>query len=239
MSLGSLRQEIIDDAHSLVEAGVVDRKIIAAMRFMRDKRMWFSERSFSFKLTAGRAVYSPGDGLPNDVVEIVGKELWVLVGGSQDSRQACYRTATGSFEQAKLDGTGKSQPELWDFYGNQLRFYPTPSSSTDVVEGRYVVDIGVPVVRYEASAYKFYAPDGLRQLSAAELAAFANDWTDPRGAGPMIRARAAHLLYKEYLRDTEQADAWLTTWLEHVAVLENETEAKTAGATEVVPCLLD
>lgn len=239
MTIAAIKQELLSDLHSLVDETSVNRKIVAAMRFHREKRLWFSERTFSFTLEAGVANYSPGNGIPPDLVEIVGKTLWVLIDGSQDSRFPCTRVPSAELEWWKQDGTGQSHPEIWDWHANQLRFYPIPSSTTtDVVEGRYVKDIGVPVVKWEASAFKFYSPDGLRLLSSTELDLFNNDWTDPLGAYHMVKARAGYLLCKEFLHDAEQAESYLSSWLEQVAVLENETEAKTAGATEIVGCIL-
>lgn len=239
MSIGTLKQEILADTHSLVDSDTVYRKILAAMRHHREKRLWFSERTFRFTLTQGKDKYSLGDGPPADLQEIVGRELWLLIDGDEDQREPIYRVPTRSLESAKTEGTNQDEPEYWDFFGNQLRFYPTPDSSSHVVEGRYVRDIGIPIVRYENSAFAYYAPGGAQKLSSAELDGFENDWTDPAGAASMIRTRAMYLLYKEYLRDAEQADAFLAQWLEQVGLLEGETEAKTAGATEVVPWLMD
>ncbi len=162
----------------------------------------------------------------------------MLIGGSEDNRWPCNREPSAQFEWYKQDGTGESQPEFWDWHAQRLRFYPTPNSSDDQVEGRYVTDIGVPVTRYEGGAFVFYAPDGLHKLTTAELDAFSNDWTEPGGAGDMIRCRAAYLLYKDHLKDEERANAYLTLWLESTSQLENETEARTAGATEIAGYIL-
>ena len=237
-TIGAIAAAIKADTHSLADSTTVYRCIIKAARFMRDKRLWFSEKTFAFNLQDGVAAYKPGNGPPADLVEVVGTTLWVLIGGSQDQRYPCSREPSAFMDYQRMAGTIESQPEYWDFHGGQLRFYPTPSSSSDVVEGRYVSDIGVPVTKWEAGAFTFYTPDGLRKLTTAELDAFANDWTDPRSAGDMVSARASHVLYKEFLRDAEMADTFLSTWLELVGQLETETEAKTAGATEIVPNIL-
>lgn len=237
MSLGTLMQSITEDLHSLISSDQVYRKLIDSMRFHREQRLWFSERTFRFNLVADKAEYAPGEGPPLDMQEIVGKELWLWIDGDTDSRDVITRLPSREMESMKISGMESDQPVYWDFWGNKLRFWPTPDSADDQVEGRYVVDVGVPVARYENSAWAFYAPDGLRKLSAAELAAFSNDWTDQRGAGPMVRNRAMHLICKEYLRDFDAANEFLSLWLEQKAQVEAETEAKTAGATEVVPNL--
>lgn len=240
MSIATIRQEILDDSHSLVSATTVDRKIVSAMRFHRDKKLWFSDRKFKFQLVEGQGSYTPGASpLMEKVAEIVGKVVWVLIGGSEDQRWPVSRVTRNEFEYYKQGGTSKSQPDIWDFHAGQLHLYPTPSSSTDLLEGYFVSDIGVPVLKYESGAYKFYAPDGVRLLTATEVDNFSNDWTSPQGAGHMIRARASYLLYRDNLSDPDRAQDWLTTWLEHVAQLEDETDMKTTGAVEIEGCILD
>lgn len=242
MSWANIRQQLLDDTHSLVDSTTVDRKIAESMRFHKSKRLWFSERTFSFNLKAGQNAYSLGDGPPPNLVEVVGRTIYILIGGSTDQRMPCTRIPSQRYDSLRMFGITQSQPVHWDFYGNQMRFYPVPISDDDVVEGRYVVDIGIPEIRYNqnSSAYEFYKPPTFTQLmTAAELSAFENDWTDMNGAGYMIKARAAHYLYNQNLKDPEGADAWLNAWLEHVGVVEEETEEKTAGATEIAGCLLD
>lgn len=241
MPIGSLAQEIIEATHSLATTDSIYRAILASARFHRDKRMWFSNRTFNFPLVAGKAAYSLGDGPPKNLVEIVGTYLWVLIGGSNDNRMRCRRTPTAELEASKLYGTSTSQPQVWDFFNNQLRFYPTPSSSTDVVEGRYVIDLGVPIARYNTATttWDYYAPDGIQKLTTATLLAYDNDWFNPQSAGHLVLARANYLLYNDYLHDADMATTWLNRWLELSAQLTDETEAKDTGATPVVGCILD
>lgn len=240
MNVQSMKEELKADLHLLVDDTRIYRKILESARFMRDKRYWFSERTFAFTLTAGKQFYTPGAGPPADLVEIVGIELQLLVGGSEDMRLSLWRTTSREFEARRHAGTQQDQPRVWDFWGNQLRFYPIPESSTDVVTGRYVRDIGVPQARYNtaASGFKFYAPtDATRELTTTELDAFTNDWFDPRGAYHMVKARAAYLLCQD-LHDPDQANTYLSEWLELVGQLDAENE-KRGGATEIQGVLLD
>lgn len=239
MSLAAIRQELMADMHVMATATEIDRQIIAAMRLMRDKRMWWSERTFNFNLVQGQLAYTPGNGPPKDLVEIVGKVIWVLIDGDQNQRLPVVRVSSAEFEADRQYGTSQDRPSVFDFFGKQLRLYPIASSSTDTVEGRYVVDIGVPQVKYENGAFVFYTPDGSQVLSAAQLAAFNNDWLDPQGAYQMIKARAGANVARFILKDNDLADQYLNNWLEQVAVLEDETEARTGGATEISPCILD
>jgi hypothetical protein len=235
---------LLDDLHSLVDSTTVDRKIAESIRFHRQQRLWTSERTFQFQLTQGKESYALGDGPPPDLVEIVSRKLYILIGGDSNQRLPCLRVPSLQFDGMRMFGVVQSQPEYWDFYGQKMRFYPSPISSTDVVEGRYVSDLGVPVVRYNSvnSTYEFYwPPDGQRLMSATELTNFENDWTDmgASGAGHMVKARAAYLLYSQVLKDPDSADSWLNSWLEQKGMLEEETEDRTAGATEIAGRIID
>lgn len=231
MSISALTAEVLADTHSQVSTIDIYRKVVAAMRHHRDKRYWWSERTFTFPLTAGKSTYSKGDGPPLDLVEIVGNRLWLLYNGSDDSRRPINRTTRGELDRLKLYGTSREQPTMFGFWGEQLRFYPTPINGTDVVEGPYVVDIGVPEIKYEAGTFAFYAPGGLRKLTTAEFEAIDNDWTNNRGAYQMLKARVMYLIYKDVLHDSQQAEDSLSSWLEYTTMLESETEKRTAGST--------
>lgn len=242
-NIATCREELKADLHLLADDTTINRAICKAMRFARDTRRYFSERTFSFPLTQGISTYTPGNGPPADMVEIVGPSLYLLVGGSEDDRREVIRITSREYDAAKVGGTSQSQPDRFDFWAKQLRLYPIPVSSTDVLTGRYVRDLGVPEVRYETSGattgFKFYAPDGVRQLSTAELDAFSSDWLDFQGAYQQTRTRAAYVLAKEVLRDADLANDYLAQWLEAVGALDVETEQRTGGATEIAPCILD
>lgn len=239
-NIATLREEIKSDVHSLVSDADINRKIVSAMRHMRDKRLWWNERTFTFTLIAGVQAYAVGAGPPADLVEIVGSELQLLIGGNEDQIMSMWRVPSREWEARRYAGTQQDQPRLWDFWANQLRFYPVPDSSTDVIRGRYVRDIGVPETRYDstAAAFKFYAPGGTEQLSTADLDGFTNDFLDPRGGYYMVKARAMHELYKSTLKDADAANEQLALWLEAVGQIEAENEGR-GGAVEILGCLLD
>lgn len=236
--IATLREELKSDLHTLADDTTINRKIVSAMRFHRDKRLWYSERTFQFPLEAGKSSYKPGYGPPPDLVEIVGRELQVLLGGSESQRESVWRVPPAELDARRYEGTQRATPEEWDFYGNQLRLWPIPDSSTDQLYGRYVSDIGVPEVRWEAGVFKFYAPGGLVQLTSTQLDAFSNDWLDIKGGYHLIRTRTAYLLNKEFLRDFDAAEGWLTQWLEQIQQAEIETEKRTVGSSFIVGTIL-
>jgi len=143
-NIATMREELKSDLHLLADDTTISRAICKAARFSRDQRRYFSERTFAFTLTQGTAVYTPGNGPPADLVEIVGPLLYLLVNGSSDDKRQVYRVTSREYDARTVGGTSQSQPDIFDYWAKQLRLYPTPISSTDVLTGRYVRDLGVP-----------------------------------------------------------------------------------------------
>jgi hypothetical protein len=238
-NIGTCRNEIAADLHLLVDDTTINRAICKAARFQRDTRRYFSERTFSFALTQGTSSYAPGNGPPLDLVEIVGPVLYLLVNGSEDDKRQVWRVTSREYDARTVGGTSQSEPTIFDFWAGKLRLYPTPDSTSYLLTGRYVRDLGVPEVRYEGGSFKFYAPpDGVRQMSTDELDAYTSDWFDYVGAYHQTRTRAAYTLAKEVMRDADLANDYLTQWLEQVASLDVETEQRTGGMTEILGTIL-
>lgn len=229
-----MTQVILDDLHLLVDQTRIWRKICDSIRFHASNRLWFSERPFNFALTAGRASYAPGDGfgLPADLVEIVGRKLYLWYGGSESSSQSVEWLSSDEFDCRKEWDTTTGTPDGWTYDGRRLKLVPTPNSSTDILTGDYVTNIGVPKFRYNGSSYDFFTPDG-----AALSADYTSDWFQWDTAEQLIRFRVMYELLKT-LKDPE-ADTYLGSWLEAKTRLEDETDAKVAGGMDsLVPRLL-
>ncbi len=239
-TLGLLVREIADDLHCPIE-DTIRRKVIDVMRFHRDRRYFFSDREIRWNLTAGRQTYRPGDGygLPADLVEIAGNTIWIWLAGEEGSRYACTRVLTPTWEDSRAAwAASSSQPEEWDFKTGGVRFNPTPESSADIAECRYISNLLIPRKAYEGGAYVYYHPTTGALLSVAELDAWTNDWLTQDGGQLAIRYRTMYEL-KAFLHNPEMAGEFLSLWLEHVGQLENETESKTQGAYELPGCILD
>jgi hypothetical protein len=224
-----MTQQILDDLHSLVDQSRVWRAICASIRFHASNRLWFSERYFQFTLTAGRGSYAPGDGfgLPGDLVEIVGNRVKLWYGGDEGQSQGVEWLSNEEFDLRREWDSTQGTPDGWTYDGRRLKLTPTPNSSTDVLTGPYVTNIGVPKFRYNSStgAYDFLTPEG------ATLAAdYTNDWFQWEAGEPLIRFRAMHELAKA-LKDPD-ADAWLASWLEARGRLEDETDSKVASGMD-------
>lgn len=240
-NIGSLTAWIIADLHTPGIEALVRRYVVDAMTFHRNRRYFFSDRTLRFNLTSGRRDYRPGDGygLPDDFVEVAGRTIWLLLGGSNDGRTACIRTTTSLFEDSVAGwGTSQGYPDVWDVRTGALRFSPTPSSSADIAELRYVTNLGIPRVTYESGAFAFYHPTTGEDITAS-VDLWENDWTSQEAGAAAIRLRAMHQVQRLYLKDAEGAADSLAAWLEAVGQLEDETESKTAGVAYLEGGLLD
>lgn len=236
-NLATMEREIYEDLHSLASTTKIRHRILWAIRFHREKQYFFSERNFKFTLTDGRAEYRPGDGygLPADLVEIIGSILWWSPGGDPDYKEPVRRVGRDTWEwDVAVEAGYRGEPELWNWFDNALRLSPTPNDSTDVLEGPYVRDLGVPVKKYNTStsSWEFYTPDGNATLSGDF--GEGNHWFDQLGGYHLIKCKATERCFRQILQDTPSADEYLTMWLEEKARLEDETEGKT-GPDQIEP----
>ncbi len=240
-NIGSLVQMVIDDLHLPGISDTVRRFCLQAMRFHRDRRYYFSDRECRFNLTPGREAYKPGDGygLPADVVEIASKTIWILVNGSIDQRWPCNRVDSINLEWSRATwGSNRSQPQEWDWHLDSLRFSPPSQVATDVAEFRYLTDLGIPRVTYENGQYRYYHPTTNAELTTAQLDNWSNDWLTQEKGGEAIRTRTMYMVQKQYIKDSDGANETLATWLELIGQMENETESKTAGLSELPGTIL-
>lgn len=233
-NLATMEQECYETLHSLVSTTKIRHRILSSVRFHREKRYYFSERTFRFTLERGRHEYRPGDGhgLPDDLVEILGSTLYLTPSGSTQSTPIYRLDRDGMERDRYLEGTTLGEPEAWDWWTNALRLSPVPDDSGDTLEGPYVRDLGVPQKKYEASAWVFKTPDGAATLNGD----FTNHWFDPQGGYELVKHRALYLCNMEILKDPASAQDHMTTWLEEKARLEDETEGK-SGPEEIPPAL--
>lgn len=233
MNLGTMAREITENTRSQVTTDQVWRAIIDAIDFHRARRLWWSERTFRFKLTAGRDGYAPGDGfgLPADLIEIVGERIWISLDGDLTQRVPISRIPTDHMEEERAFAYSPGEPYSWDFWEGQLRVTPSPDSSLHIVDGRYVRNIGVPQVEWKANAWVFKTPDGSQPLDTD----YTSDWF--QDGRRLIRPYATYLIYSEILADEAAGNRALTRWLEGKAAIEEENEGRTAGGLRRVMTL--
>lgn len=240
MPIGDIVQELSLDLHSLVDQDTIRRKVLEAARFMRTKRLWWSEREFRFTLQAGREIYAPGDGwgLPADFREVVGDVLWILEAGSETTRSRVHRALDNEYLELKAtrENTG-SFPSYFNLRGGQLHVWPLETRSTDILTGNYAANLEVPKVSWESGVF-VWRTEGGALLTDAELDSFDSDWFTPGRAAGMVKQRTAYLLYRDVLKDAEAAADAMTGWLEETATAEEESALRQGGGLEIPGYLL-
>lgn len=230
MNLDTMEREIAETLQLLASSSATQKvrhRILSSIRFHREKRYFFSERTFTFVLAAGRWEYRPGDGhgLPGDLVEIIGNVLWLTPEGS-DQRTPLDRLDRQEMDWRRgFDASSIGEPSEWDWFEGALRLTPIPDAA-DTISGPYVRDLGVPQKKWNAatSAWEFFTPNGAATLTGD----FTNHWFDPLGGYELIKERALSLVYKDVLQDEGMANQHMTTWLEEKGRLEDETEGKSS-----------
>lgn len=230
--LGTCIQTIKGELKSLLDDSTIRRKIVDAIRFHKQNRLWFSERTFSFVLTVNKSDYPVGDGLPADLVEITSRPLLMLLNGSETNQVRVFRANTNDFDLYRGSGVSPGDPTWWDFQSKRLRLWPAPSVA-HTLRGNYMRDNGTPYYIWNGSGFDFKNPDG-----APLLDTWTNDWMDIQGAFPMILARAKYLCFQN-LRDDVAANGALGEWLEMKGQLEVESEARVGATIEIEGWILD
>lgn len=221
---GTAVRALQDDIRGLSSADIIKRRLVESIRHNRNRRVYQSEASYSFTLQDGVAEYAPGDpasALPADFMEPIGEAY--AKESATDHRLPVARVTVETMEQLRSIDPGKAQtPQAWDFFGRELRVYPTPDDSGTKLEGRYQVDLGIPEARYVSGAWKFYEPsDSVTELTDA----YTSGWFTFHNMD-MVLAYARCLLYTDF-KDFDAANRWLAIWAERVAAVQDETEGAT------------
>lgn len=232
MNWGTLVQKILlSSGQPANQADHVKNALIEAMDELRHEHFWFNEVAFNFTLTAGTSQYGVAtSGFPTGLLKILGEYLFLDLAGSADSRYPIERRDHEYIEAMRAAGPFQAQPELWSFFNQEIHLYPTPSSSTDVLRGRAVVDQWVPISRYESGAWKFYKPSttsfvvGNELTDAYPASPDVNPWISNTEVAAMIRHYAENRLWSTYWQATDdQADRSLLAFTQARAAVESRT----------------
>lgn len=228
-----MEQDLYERLHRLVDKTKIRHRILTSMRFHRGDQLYFSERTFSFRVTPGVSSYRAGHGPPHDVVEILGDTLWYQRG--EETAYELKRVDRSRMEsQRSYDRTNTGTPSVWSWWQETLTLSPSPQES-GTLTAHYIRDVGVPVKRWENGAWTFRTPDETADLSDSWGEGLSH-WLDPKGGYEMVALRALHLVHSEVTRDEGAANAALQNWLEEKRRLEHETEGKT-GLDHIMPRL--
>lgn len=170
-------------------------KITEAIEFYQATRFWFSEtRDITFNTVAGQEFYTSSDNAA--IPTLVAFDYIILYIGAIPWPIA--RRTDVEIEVLNQNGFVRGQPWNWSYYNEQVRLGPIPDT----------------VYQIRIAAHQNVAPP----TSDAQTG---NPWMT--NAELLIRRRAKHLLFKDVIRNKQEADSMAEGVEEALGMLVGKT----------------
>lgn len=191
-TFGTMQDRIADELARTDLTSQIQKAIVSAVKYYQRKPFFFSESQFTLTTSASQEYYGVSDNSNIPNLSAI------------DSVRITVGTTTYTLEKrdfAYIDQISSStnttaDPTDYTYYAKQLRFYPKPSAArTIVVSGTFAT----------------------ATLSATTDS---NYWTTD--GEELIRSRATWYLYKNVIKDREQAEDWKETELEALATIRGD-----------------
>lgn len=238
----TLKTEIIRELHqdatsvpSSVSADV-QRAICDSIRYNRRYGLIFNVRKGKIYTVADEYKYS----LPTGFMAMVGEVFFTPAAGDVDTSGRIPMREMGldlveeiRYPRADYDNSEITGTPQWygiDQNENALVVSPKPSVTGNIIEFRYIADLGTPAYRYTGSAWSFYVQDTMEAIDDN----FTNAWFT-EGA-ELIKSRALATLWSGIYGGTQEAaaktQAYLQRWAEELVRMRAES-AKRASKRNV------
>ena len=178
MNYGTMKQRIADEMRRgdlTVCATVVASSIISAIEYFKRRRFYFNE-FLDTTFSASASVTAVS--LSSDVIAI--DSLKVVIGNRNYPLEPMGWKEMDAIDSGQFFG----YPDYYAIHSGMIRFYPPPN-------GNYVIRMS-----------------GIRELPEVTLDATTNAtnaWVDTVDGEAMIRAKAKAYLFRDFLRDQNQA----------------------------------
>lgn len=174
---GTIVNEIVDETRRSMST-TIERLILDAIDHYATERFFFNQlRDQTFSLSTSQEYYTSADN--SMIPRILELDKLTMTVSSNDKR-TLEKWSWNFIEDINAEAT-TGQPFAYAYWGQQIRFYPTPNTG-------YEVRLA-----------------GLLQLPSLSASTDANAWTQRGNGKELIKQRAKSLLYSEYLRDDTNA----------------------------------
>lgn len=207
---------------------LIKRHIIDAIAAQRHLRLWFTEASFSVTTVAGQAAYGHGvsaNHLPVDCLSIHGDRLDIDIAGLSTQREHLAWVPIEKMRDMRRRDGYTATPDVYTYYGQKLELYPTPDTSTHIIRGLCVLDVGTLKRRYTGAAWAFYLNDGVTPITST----YTSPWFDYERGYYIVRHYALYLLYSGVWQGASgQADRAIQKYGEYLANARELSVAKTS-----------
>lgn len=174
---GDIVTEIVDESRRSMSS-TIERLVLDAITHYETERFYFNLlRDQTFSLSTSQEYYTSADN--SMIPRILELDKLTMTVSSNDKR-TLEKWSWNYIEDINAEAT-TGQPFAYAYWGQQIRFYPTPNTG-------YEVRLA-----------------GLLQLPSLSASTDTNAWTQRGNGKELIKQRAKSLLYSEYLRDDTNA----------------------------------
>lgn len=240
---GTLTQELLQDGQKpdgTNETPRIQRAIVDSIALHSRERMFFMEKRGSLTLLQGQDSYGLGVGanlLPPDLLSISGKTIDIDIGGDVNQRWAVAWKPAEAIDSLRRRQAFVGFPDYFGFYGNNIELWPKPNATGDVLRFRYLAAPGVPIKRFEGSAWVFYKPfttsfvvGNVMTLAYPDpTVPETNSWFDTTVGYNVIRHHALYKLWSGPWRGSaDQAQAQQVLYVEALTSLKEWSTRKSA-----------
>lgn len=219
------RQLIIEELDRPNDTELVDRAMVEALQYNQKHHLYFNEGRWSLLTIADEYIYD----LPSNVLYTVG-DVYLTYSGSPDTRRRLVNRTTDWVEQHRslatdhdlwgdwTTGMAAGLPSFYAMRNRQIYIGPIPAESDHVIDGRCVIDYGIPLVQYTRDK-------SWRVLDPVSLEPISSSWTTPwlNEGGALVRARAKQYLCTRYYDDVAGAAAAQNDYIEALQHLRTES----------------
>ena len=227
--------DILQEVNKPNDSDLADRAIASALRYLRSERFWFNEGTFEIITIKDQFEYA----MPTDFVSLIDRPY--ITWDTSSSRRALldktheftndYRHYTWEFNGFSVTNQGVPAafalvPDSDMPQRSKMVVVPIPDQDGRIIDGRYVRDFGIPLVKYTGSAWTLLDP-------ANETDTVPPTYTSPWfiEGYDLLKNRAIYYMYKRYYRDMEAAQAAVLEYADHFNRLRVEHNRRSAVRT--------
>lgn len=210
---------------SATEDDRIKRALCDTIALHRREGLTLNQGRLALQLQAGVETYGPGQGLPADIVSIVGVKGKLDYAGDSTDRHDVWWVSNDKMDELRTGIITDGTPCYWTFWAGKLELWPPSDLSTHVFRARYRRDPGTPFYVYQGSAWAFFKPSG---QAMDDL--FTNEWFDLTQGFRALTHHAEWTLWTGPWQATNGQDQRaLQSYTEALAGLQEITGMQTAA----------
>lgn len=191
-TFGTMQDRIADELARTDLTSQIQKAIVSAVKYYERKPFFFNEGRFTLTTSASQEYYGSSDNA--NIPNLVNADSVRITVGT--THYTLEKRDYAYIDEISSSTNTPGDPTDYTYYARQLRFYPIPNAArTVVVSGTFAT----------------------ATLSATTDS---NYWTTD--GEELIRSRATWYLYKNIIKDREQAEDWKETELEALATIRGD-----------------